>query len=297
MRRLLAIALVALATSGAAPAPGTLQCDGSIADGDILIPAGQTMFGDDDAYVEEHGAHVIAVPAFRIDRHEVTNRQFGHFVAATGYVTEAERRGDSIVFVKPDAPVDLANPAAWWRIVKGANWRHPQGPASTLAGRSYLPVVHVSQSDAAAYARWIGRTLPTEAQFERAARAGLDRNNHQQPASNAANTWQGRFPDGDNAEDGHASLAPVSCYQPNAFGLHDMIGNAWEWTSTPFAADHRDGAPVDPALRVIKGGSYLCTPYYCARYRPSARQSQDVHGGTSHIGFRTVARDGSKGRL
>lgn len=289
MKRQFAVAAIALAASGAAPAPEIRQCDASVTNGDILVPAGQTLIGDDEAYVEEHGAHEINVPAFHIDRHEVTNEQFGRFVAASGYVTDAERRGDSIVFVKPNAPVDLANPAAWWRIVKGANWRHPQGPTSSLTGKQYLPVVHVSQSDAAAYARWAGRALPTEAQFERAARAGLDGNDHQQPASNAANTWQGGFPNDDNGEDGHAGLAPVSCYKANAYGLHDMIGNAWEWTSSPFTADHREGTAIAPDLRVIKGGSYLCTPYYCARYRPSARQSQEVHGGTSHISFRTVA--------
>lgn len=288
MKKAFLLLSATLSLSAAAPPPD-LRCAASRADGEIAIPAGRTTIGDDTGYAEEHGQREFDVPAFRIDRHEVTNRQFARFVAATGHVTDAERQGDSIVFHRPDHPVDLSNPGAWWRIVKGADWRHPHGPQSSLAGKQDFPVVQVSLVDAKAYARWAGRALPSEAQFERAARAGDPANHHEQPEPDKANTWQGSFPDGDNGEDGHAGLAPVGCYQPNAYGLRDMIGNAWEWTASSFTPDHRPGARVEPEVGVIKGGSYLCTPNYCARYRPSARQSQEIHGATSHISFRTIS--------
>lgn len=289
MKAAFALLAATIALSGAAPPP-ELRCAASRIDGDIAVPAGHTTIGDDDGYAEEHGQKQVDVPGFRIDRHEVTNRQFARFVAVTGYVTDAERRGDSIVFTKPNQPVDLGNPAAWWRIVKGADWRHPHGPDSSIVGRQDFPVVQVSLADAQAYARWAGRALPTEVQFEHAARAGNSANEYAQPALDKANTWQGSFPDGDTGADGYASLAPAGCYEANGFGLRDMIGNAWEWTSSSFTTDHKLSSSVETGAGVIKGGSYLCTPYYCARYRPSARQSQDLHGATSHISFRTIAR-------
>ena len=289
MRRVFALLSATLFISGAAPSP-ELRCAASRADGEIFIPAGRTTIGDDSAYAEEHGRKEAYVPGFHIDRHEITNRQFARFVAATGYVTDAEKRGDSIVFQRPDHPVDLGNPDAWWKIVKDADWRHPLGPHTSLARKQDFPVVQVSLADAMAYAQWAGRALPTENQFERAARAGNPSNTHEQPALDEANTWQGNFPDGDTGQDGHAGLAPAGCYKANGFGLRDMIGNAWEWTASSFTADHRPGSPAIAEVGVIKGGSYLCTPYYCARYRPSARQAQDIHGATSHISFRTISR-------
>jgi formylglycine-generating enzyme len=252
------------------------------ADGDVLIPAGVVLLGEDGA--ENPGAP-LDVPAFRIDRHEVTNRQFARFVEATGYRTAAERQGEGAVFVAPDT-VASEDPAQWWRLVRGATWRHPQGPGSSILARMDHPVVQVTYADAAAYARWAGRGLPSEAQWERAARGeqtapvSPGRWAYEADGAPKANTWQGVFPVVNTKTDGYGGLAPVGCFTPNAFGLEDMIGNAWEWTSEVHAG---------PAQRVVKGGSFLCSFDYCANFRPAGWQAQEADLPTSHIGFRTVA--------
>jgi formylglycine-generating enzyme required for sulfatase activity len=251
----------------------------------------------------------VTVGPFSIDRTEVTNAQFAAFVKATGYVTLAERRPDPALY--PGVPADQLKPSSlvfvgaaglgsgdpslWWRVVDGASWKHPEGPGSDLAGRERHPVVQVAFEDAMAYARWRGRDLPTEAEWEFAARAGLDGKRYEwgddrpDPKAPRANTWQGVFPAVDTADDGYkARTAPVGCYPPSAYGLSDMTGNVWEWTSDWLP----DGRPEgDPARsRMVKGGSFLCADNFCLRYRPSARQPGPPDTGTSHVGFRTVKR-------
>lgn len=252
---------------------------------------GTFMLGVDPMYSEEGPPTQVTVDTFFIDAHEVTNTQFAEFVAATGYVTTAERpppnteqlppemrEPGSAVFVQPDR-----QNRRWWRWVSGANWGSPAGPGSNLDERDFHPVVHVTHEDALAYARWRGGRLPSEAEWEFAARAGNPRS---VPPTNSdglieANHYQGVFPARDTGEDGFVSTSPVGCFEANAFGLHDMIGNVWEWTD--------DGS--DQSGSTIKGGSYLCADNYCRRYRPSALQVQERDLGTSHVGFR-VAYDG-----
>ena len=267
----------------------------------VYVPAGNFTMGD-RVYMEEAPVENVHVDAFWIDRHEVTNAQFAEFVAATGYVTRAERPLDpalypdlpeelrvpgAVVFVQPQSVVDLADINQWWRFVPGANWRHPGGPQTGIEGREQFPVVALAVEDAQAYAQWKGRQLPTEAQWEWAAR-GADPNalpSREQPKE--ANSWQGIFPVANGADDGFVGLAPVGCFAPNPLGLYDMIGNVWEWTSDPYT--DRTGRPAAASARnVIKGGSYLCAPNYCMRYRPGARQGQEADLPTGHIGFRTV---------
>jgi formylglycine-generating enzyme required for sulfatase activity len=251
----------------------------------------------------------VTVGPFSIDRTEVTNAQFAAFVKATGYVTLAERQPDPALY--PGVPADKLKPSSlvfvgaaglgsgdpslWWRIIDGASWKHPEGPGSDLVGRERHPVVQVAFEDALAYARWKGRDLPTEAEWEFAARAGLDGKRYEwgeerpNPKAPRANTWQGVFPAVDTADDGYkARTAPVGCYPPSAFGLSDMTGNVWEWTSDWF----QDGRPEgDPARsHLIKGGSFLCADNFCFRYRPAARQPGPPDTGSSHVGFRTVKR-------
>lgn len=276
---LLAIGGVTLA--GAAPVARLVKatrCD--VQDGRIFVPAGSVLLGEDGA---GRPGHKVDVAAFWIDRHEVTNRQFAAFVQATGYRTEAERAGGSAIFVQPTEPVALDNAGAWWRYRKGADWRHPLGPGSDIAGREDLPVIHVDYADASAYAHWSGGALPDEAQWERAARG--DQTVARDPRSWAyegdshpvANSWQGVFPVRDTGGDGYVGLAPVGCFPANSFGLRDMVGNVWEWTR-----GQREGSGL------IKGGSYLCAMNYCANFRPAAFQAQERDLGTSHIGFRTI---------
>ena len=280
--------------------------------GMVWVPGGQFAFGD-TVYPEEQPVRPTTVAGFWMDRTEVTNDEFAQFVAATGYVTVAERAVDTALH--PGLPPDLQVPGAvvftppndlqgrgdlmqWWRYTAGAQWRHPGGPATTLAGRGAFPVVTVTLEDAQAYARWKGRTLPTEAQWEWAARAGQTQAglDHDQPAQ--ANTWQGLFPVVNSGEDGFVGLAPVGCYAPNAWGLFDLVGNVWELTADVYQPHHRQPAEAltagqrgSPAGQlVIKGGSFLCAPNYCMRYRPGARQPQDADLGASHLGFRTVLR-------
>jgi len=284
-----ALLLGALMLGSAASPPPVVQCTAGGLGGDVAISSGTTLIGDDRGYAEEHGARRQSIAAFRIDRHEMTNDDFARFVAATGYVTDAEHLGESIVFIPPAAPVPNLDPRLWWKLVKGADWRHPHGPDSSIAGRDYFPVVHVSFADASVYARWAGRRLPSEAEFEYAARAGAETDSLDPPAPDAANSWQGHFPDSNSADDGHVGLAPVGCYQANRLGLRDMIGNAWEWTASRYSADHHAPAADGAGQRTVKGGSFLCARNYCARYRPAARQGQGEHEATSHLSFRTVA--------
>ncbi len=260
----------------------------------------------------------MQVQGFWMDRTEVTNGQFAAFVKATGYITVAERAVDTrlhpglpdamqqpgaVVFVMPTDLQHGGDVRQWWQYRAGANWRHPGGPGTDIDGLDMLPVVATTNEDAQAYARWKGRELPSEAQWEWAALGGgkPEAGNTQQPAQ--ANTWQGMFPVHNDATDGFAGIAPVGCFAPNGYGLFDMIGNVWEMTRDHYLPFHdgRDNTPPDqpPAAvrpgstsdqHVIKGGSYLCAPNYCMRYRPGARQGQEDDLATSHLGFRTILR-------
>ena len=289
--------------------------------GMVFVAGGAFVMGSDRAMPEERSTHLVRVDGFYMDAHEVTNAQFKRFVGATGYVTRAERGPDpsihrglpddvmgpgSVVFTPPTRSGD--DVTRWWTYVKGASWRHPDGPGSSIDGRDNEPVVHIAYEDALAYANWLGRELPTEAQWEYAARGGRDDATEVVGAFDAqgmpaANTWQGIFPIINTADDGYAGRAPVACFAPNPFGLYDMIGNVWEWTSDWYVPGHLHWPqrnPLGPNLlqvrllpgavptKVIKGGSYLCASNFCARYRASARQPQEIDLGTSHIGFRTV---------
>jgi formylglycine-generating enzyme required for sulfatase activity len=272
--------------------------------------------------------HLVSLNGFWMDRTPVTNAEFDRFVAATGYLTVAERPlnpGDypgvpkdklvpgSAVFTPTGERVALDNPLQWWRYVAGANWRQPEGPGSSIKRRSDHPVVHVAFEDALAYAKWAGKRLPTEAEFEFAARGGLDRNrypwgNELTPGNKAvANTWQGPFPARDRGEDGHLGTSPVTAFPANGFGLYDMGGNVWQWCADWYRPDyyatlaaaeltHAPKGPSDShdpqepgaAKRVVRGGSYLCTDQYCARYLVGSRGKAEVGSGTSNLGFRLV---------
>ena len=297
------------------------------ADRDLVrIPGGTFHMGSDHHYPEESPAHAVAVDGFLIDRYAVTNADFARFVDATGYLTCAERPPDparhrepaSAVFVPPRHPVDLGDPYHWWAFVPGADWRHPQGPRSSVADRPDHPVVHVAWEDVTAYAAWAGARLPTEAEWEFAARGGVDGapyawgDEFTPGGRHLANTWQGEFPIENTGDDGYEGTAPVGRYPANGYGLYDMIGNVWEWTadwyadhapaahgccaiSNPRGGDraqsHDPAAPGVPTPRkVMKGGSHLCAPNYCRRYRPAARAPQAVDTATSHLGFRCVIR-------
>lgn len=304
---LLVGATLALLGADAPPVPAhavfAQRCGGDRSDGSVRVPARRFAMGSDRFYPEEGPPTQTEVDAFRIDTHEVTNRQFAAFVAATGHVTEAEKPGGgAFVFVPPRRPGDTPDPAQWWRFVRGANWRHPHGPHTDLKGRAEQPVVDVTYADAAAYAKWAGRALPSEEQFEAAARYGL-RDPDARPDARHANTWQGSFPDRNSGEDGYVGPAPVGCFEPNGVGAYDLIGNVWEWTKSWYLPGHGafatgDGTPGNPSFdprqpgvraRVIKGGSFLCASNYCARYRPAARHAQEETLAASHLGFRTVA--------
>ncbi|MDT8398524.1 MAG: formylglycine-generating enzyme family protein [Pseudomonadales bacterium] len=276
--------------------------------GMVWVPGGRFRMGADYAYAEEGPVQQQEVSGFWMAQHEVSNRQFAAFVTATGYLTLAERGSEdanvpaaqrvpgAAVFV-PLAQGRVPGPwENWWHFVPGANWRHPEGPDSKLLGREDHPVVQVAYEDALAYAAWAGHALPTEAQFEYAAQSSARKDDD---GLFTANTWQGLFPFQNDSRDGFTGTAPVGCYPPNAYGLYDLIGNVWEWTASPYYDSHDfdekdrypqgfDPAQPDAAVAVIKGGSYLCAPNYCLRYRPQARQGQSIGLGTSHVGFRTV---------
>ena len=286
----------------------------------VEIPAGVFRMGSTSFYPEEAPIHSVAVQPFALERHPVTNAQYAAFVAATGYVTLAEQELDpahygdaepgALVFQPTDGPVDLRDWRQWWRWVPGTSWRHPFGPDSTVEDKPDHPVVQVAYPDAAAYARWARRRLPTEAEWEYAARAGRVSTyawgEEEKPGGALmANTWQGDFPYRNDGARGWAGTSPVGTFPPNDWGLVDMIGNVWEWTTTEFSAHHRLQdrpappksccAPVglaDPGIsQTLKGGSHLCAAEYCHRYRPAARSPQSQDTATSHIGFR-CATDG-----
>ena len=298
------------------------------------IPGGAFTMGSNDHYPEEAPAHRVRVDPFWIDRYAVTNREFARFVEATGYVTLAERPANpadypgakpellapsSVMFRKAKERIDLTDHYNWWIYVAGADWRHPRGPGSTIKGLWKHPVVHVAFEDAEAYAAWAGKALPTEAEWEFAARGGLEGaeftwGDEFTPGNrHMANTWQGEFPWQNLLQDGYEGTAPVGAFPPNGYGLYDMAGNVWEWT-TDWYQDHgriakscctlenpRGGDPDasrDPRLpdvriprKVMKGGSHLCAPNYCRRYRPAARMPQGIDTSTCHLGFRCIVRD------
>ncbi|TVY99069.1 formylglycine-generating enzyme family protein [Trebonia kvetii] len=302
------------------------------------VPGGGTfLMGSADFYPEESPVRTVAVDGFWLDEHPVTVAEFRRFVRETGYVTVAERPLDpaqypdadrallvpgSLVFYPTRGPVDLRDVSRWWRYTPGASWRHPRGPGSTLHGLDRHPVTHVAAADADAYAAWAGKELPTEAEWEFAARGGLEGavftwGDEMVPAGRVmANTWQGEFPWQDLKPPHKRGTSPVASFPPNGYGLYDMAGNVWEWTSDYFAVPSKQGpaaphgccAPPNPRVgcaddstvpgepgghiprRVIKGGSHLCAPNYCLRYRPAARQGEAVDTSTAHLGFRCVLR-------
>lgn len=294
---------------------------GSAPDGMVWIPGGQFWMGE-PTQADCNPVHPVYVDGFWMDRTEVTNRQFAEFVKATGYKTIAERQPDpkefpdvppeklapfSLVFRMTSGPVDLRNEQQWWEPVFGADWRHPEGPGSSIEGKDDYPVVHVCWHDAVAYAEWAGKRLPTEAEWEFAARGGLDRKRYvwgEEPPSETkpqANIWQGRFPYQNTEKDGNRFAAPVAQFPPNAFGLHDMAGNVWEWCADWYTADYYEESPrrnpkgpessYDPnepqtPKRVQRGGSFLCSDQFCTRYLPGARGKGDVNSGHTHTGFR-----------
>jgi sulfatase modifying factor 1 len=308
------------------PAPGAPPFPGM-----VWVPPGEYLMGSDHHYAEEAPAHPVKVDGFWMDASPVTNAQFRRFVEETGHVTFCELAPlaedypgadpamlvpASVVFVAPPGRVDMANHFAWWRFIPGANWRHPNSPEDSLEGRDQHPVVHVAYADVEAYARWAGKQIPTEAQWEWAARGGGSSEfawgDELAPGGrHMANTWQGEFPWQNLAEDGHVGISEVGSFPANPYGLYDMIGNVWEWTSDWYAARHAapeakaccipsnprgpaQDASYDPAQplriprKVMKGGSHLCAPNYCRRYRPSARMAQPLDTSTSHLGFRCI---------
>jgi formylglycine-generating enzyme len=312
--------------------------------GMVWIPAGSFVMGSDHHYPEEAPAHRAEVAGFWMDRTPVTNAQFRKFVKATGYLTVAERCADSslypeatpqqlqpasIVFVAPAEAVALTDHLCWWHYISGADWRHPEGPGSSIKGREQHPVVHVAFEDALAYAHWSGKQLPSEVEWERAAWGGREGSefawgDELHPGGvPVANTFQGQFPHYNNRLDGYERTSPIGVYPPNGFGLVDMIGNVWEWTDTWYGphAPRMSSAPtpddssgcchamadrsqeraraasIDPSSqhgslprKVVKGGSFLCAPSYCRRYRPAARMAQGIDTSTCHMGFRCIVR-------
>ncbi len=304
-------------------------------EGMVWIPGGTFAMGSDGFYPEERPVHDASVRGFWIDEHPVTVAEFGRFVAATAYVTVAERPPDpalypgvareqlvpgSLVFRRSPGPVPTDDVGRWWAWVPGASWRCPEGPASSVDGREAHPVTHVAYEDAEAYAAWAGKALPTEAEWEFAARGGLEGavyvwgNEFAPRGRMLANTWQGEFPWQNLAADGYEGTSPVGAFPPNGYGLHDMAGNVWEWTSDFFTPRHPDEVaktcciPHNPRVvsaeqsyasgqpgahiprKVLKGGSHLCAPNYCLRYRPAARQGETIETSACHIGFRCVVR-------
>ncbi len=300
----------------------------SARDGMVWIPGGRFWMGT-ERMEDAQPLHQVEVKGFWMDRNDVTNEEFAVFVKATGYVTIAERPLDreefpnlasdelapgSVVFTPPAHPVPLDHPLSWWSFVRGANWRHPNGPGSDLRGEERYPVVQVAWPDAMAYAKWAGKRLPTEAEWEFAARGGRDRqlypwgNDFRPDGRWMANTFQGHFPDHNTAEDGHSGIAPVASFPANDYGLYDMAGNVWQWVSDWYRPDYYaqlskkgtvainpqgpsdsfDPQEIGVAKRVQKGGSYLCTDQYCERYITGSRGKGDPETSTNHLGFRCV---------
>jgi formylglycine-generating enzyme required for sulfatase activity len=302
----------------------------------IFVKGGTFRMGSDKHYPEEAPAHNVTVGSFFIDPTPVTNAQFRKFIDATGHVTFAEIPPDpkdypgalpqmlkagSLVFSPPEGPVDLRNWSQWWTFKFGANWRRPYGPGSSINGLDNHPVVHVAFTDAEAYAKWAGKELPTEAEWEYAARGGLDGAEFAwgdeliPNGKYMANTWQGNFPHENLKLDGYERTSPVKTYPPNGYGVYDMIGNVWEWTTDWYSTKHTGDAPkaccipenprggaeeqsYDPCQpkikiprKVIKGGSHLCAPNYCRRYRPAARHAEAIDTSTNHVSFRCIKRE------
>jgi formylglycine-generating enzyme required for sulfatase activity len=310
-------------------------------DGMVWIPGGEFSMGANDppdmdevgmkATADGRPIHRVYVDGFFMDKTDVTNAEFAKFVKATGYVTVAERKprqedypnappenlvAGSVVFSPPDHPVALNDYFQWWSFVRGANWRHPEGPASNINGKDAYPVVQVAYEDAVAYAKWAGKRLPTEAEWEFAARGGLSGkpfawgDDFRPKGKWMANTHQGHFPDHDTGEDGYVGIAPVAKYPANQYGLYDMAGNVWQWTSDWYRPDYyrqlaENGGvarnpqgpqssydPAEPGepKKVHRGGSYLCTDQYCSRYIVGTRGKGEVSTGTNHLGFRCVTK-------
>jgi formylglycine-generating enzyme required for sulfatase activity len=296
---------------------------GPVPEGMVWIPGGTFRMGDATSEDGDAPEHPVAVTGFWMDRTEVTNAQFAEFVKATGYVTVAERTPSAALYPGAD-PEKLVPGSArfvpkacggdprhcapdWWEYARGACWKHPEGPGSSTAGRENHPVVHIAWTDAAAYAKWAGKRLTTEAEWERAARGGADGKafvwGDDPPGTGGrypANTYQGTFPEADAAADGFRGTAPVGSYPPNGYGLYDMSGNVWEWCQDWYAADYYlrsparnpPGPPIgDPdghgqPQRVRRGGSFLCADNYCRRYRPGTRDKNPADSSASHTGFR-----------
>lgn len=322
---------------------GTRSTDSIVAsdntsyEGMVKIPGGDFLMGaaDKEGRPDEYPQHTVHVDGFYMDATEVTNAMFMEFVKATGYVTTAERTPDwnelkkqlppgtpkpadsllvaaSLVFTPSTQPISLHDVSQWWQWVKGANWKHPQGPGSSIKGKENFPVVQVSWDDATAYAKWAGKRLPTEAEWEWAARAGLTNqpftwgNEPVEKGKQKTNIWQGHFPDRNTETDGFARIAPVRSFAANAYGLYDVAGNVWEWCSDWYRSDYYSQAgtkklmnPTGPAAsydqeeptvpkRVVRGGSFLCHASYCASYRVSARMKTSPDTGLEHTGFRCV---------
>lgn len=285
--------------------------------GMVFVPGGSFVMGSDRQQLEERFTHLVRVDGFWMDTHEVTNAEFAEFIHATGYVTEAERNGQSgaAIFIAPTELTRGNDISQWWQFKPDANWRHPEGASSSIEGRENHPVVDVTYGDALAYAKWRGRDLPTEAEWEFASRGGsledVGARDAYENGKPLANTWQGVFPVLNTGEDGFIGTAPVGCFKANAYGLYDMIGNVWEWTSDWYRRGHARDSVVNPQgpagpvrlepghtpRKVIKGGSFLCASNYCARYRSTSRQPQEVDLGTTNVGFRTVLRAPAGGRL
>ena len=315
-----------------------VSVDGSVASspaaGMAWIPGGTFQMGSDNHYPEERPVRRVSVDGFWMDRTPVTNEDFARFVAETGHVTFAEippnpadypgaqkdmLKAGGLVFVKPLNPVDLRDFRNWWKFLFGADWRHPRGPNSSIKGREQHPVVQIAYSDAEAYAKWAGKALPTEAEWEFAARGGLDGAEYawghelEIEGKLMANFWQGEFPWQNLKHDGFEGTSPVESFPPNGYGLVDVTGNVWEWTTdwysaqedvapkaccaprNPRGANESDSYdPRQPEIRiprkVIKGGSHLCAPNYCRRYRPAARFPEPIDTSTCHLGFRCIVR-------
>ncbi len=315
--------------SGAPPVINSTEAPGPAPVEMVWIPAGEFSMGSEDpGFKDAKPVHRVKLNGFWMDKTEVTNEQFERFAKATGYITVAERKpraedfpgappenlvAGSVVFSPPTNSVPLNDQMQWWNYVKGADWRHPEGANSSIKGRAKHPVVHVAYEDTLAFAKWAGKRLPTEAEFEWAARGGLDRKKYtwgdefKPDGKFRANSFQGKFPEKNTAQDGFAATAPVGSFEPNAFGLFDMAGNTWEWCSDWYRDDYyatlaamgmvenptgpndsRDPAEPGIAKRVMKGGSFLCTDEYCSRYMPGGRGKGAPDTGTNHLGFRLV---------